>query len=83
MLISRDIVWLLLGSTPKESLNGVWKEPLVGGVVVVVHGSKEERGCGSTRKSMIKAVVYAIHGLVRAESGRSPTRMFEHLPRPE
>jgi hypothetical protein len=70
--MSGDVGWLLPGSTPKESLDGVRKEPLVGEVVVAAHGSKEERGCGSTRRSMIK-VADAICGLVRAQSSRSPT----------
>lgn len=68
LLIPCDVV---SGPSPKESLNGVWEEPLVRGAVVVAHGSREESCCCDE--------VVDDPLLVRAKSGRSPARMFEYV----
>ena len=76
-----DVVWVLRGSSPEESLNGVWEESLVGGAVAVAHGGQEERGCEGTQRSVTK-VVDAI-ALVRSSRSDGKVRDFEYLLDPK
>lgn len=51
-MTSRGVVWIVPGSTPEESLDGMGEESLVREAVVVAHGGWRERGGGRTRWSM-------------------------------
>jgi hypothetical protein len=73
-----DVAWMLRGSSPEESLNGVGKESLVGGAVAVAHGGQEERGCEGTQRSMTKVV----DAIASVRSSRSDGKV-RVPPRPE